>query len=573
MPGLSIGNRLTPTQGISVGGGLSRGSGGSFGGFRPSPVLSLNFLNTTTLSSVLAFSRPSLGMLFDSTGKYTWCPNNLLTFSNTFSDAAWVRSNVATPTSGYSDPLGGTDAWLLSPSGANPKVHQAITTPTSGGNGLMAIWLRSATGSSFSLVIGSDGAGVSPNPTTTTITVTTSWQQFSLPVSWISSSAANFSIGDGSTGWANGNNLYVFAATYSAVTYETVARPIDEVQTTSSIYYGPRFDYNPTTLVSRGILLETDRTNVALWNRDLSNLVWNKIGCVALKNQTGLDGQSSSASSLKATAPNATCLQTYPLASSLRITTAYVKAINVTGSIQMTTDGITWSSVSVSNNWARVKISNQTLANPTFGFRIVNTNDEIAVDYFMNEDGLTATASSESSAILTTNSAVTRSVERLSMGSFGPYWNMLEGTVNIKFDTLNLISDSTVFCIDDASGSSQINQVDTRSAGSTTIRARVRSSANSPPGTSCDLNPVAFSPGADVNLAYCFKVNDFYGAANNSAAPPDFLGEMPATPMTLLRFGERGAVPSPAMYFIGHIKYFAYYNSRLTNSQVLGLTT
>ena len=39
-------------------------------------------------SSSLTYSGPSLATMFDSTGKLTYAPNNLLTYSNTFSNAA-----------------------------------------------------------------------------------------------------------------------------------------------------------------------------------------------------------------------------------------------------------------------------------------------------------------------------------------------------------------------------------------------------------------------------------------------------------------------------------------------------
>jgi hypothetical protein len=527
-------------------------------------TLSINFLDTTVLSSAVTFSRPSLGMLFDSTGKYTWCPNNLLLYSNTFSDASWVKSNVSTPTSGYSDPLGGTNAWLLAPSGANPKVHQPITTPPSGGNALMTIWLKSATGSSFSLVIGSDGAGVSPNPTTTTITVTTTWQQFSLPVSWLSSAAANFSIGDGSTGWANGNNLHVFSPTYSAVTYETIARSVDQVITTSAVYYGPRFDYNPTTLASLGILLEPTRTNVALWNRDLTNGAWVKTGCSAAKDQVGIDGAPSSASSLAATAPNATCLQTVILSSSLRITSAYVKAINVTGDIQITTDNITWTTVTIGSTWSRVTIPNQTVTNPVFGFRVVNSGDSIAVDFVVSENGV-GTNPSVSSATWTTSSLFTRSQDDLSITPISSFYNQTRGTFVANFDVLNTGSDTTVFCVDDGT-TAQNNEFDVRSLSATSIAYRTRTAG----ANSFTATHSGFTFGQIIKSAFAVIANDMAAVTNTvpvtQSTPPN---AMPATTMTQIIFGRRGTT---GVLFIGHIRSFTYYNTRLTNAQIQALT-
>ena len=529
----------------------------------PLPTFEFNFLTTTTLSSLFTFSRPSLGMLFDSTGKYTWSPNNLLLYSNTFSDASWVKTNVSTPTGGQSDPLGGTNAWLLSPSAANPKVHQAITTPPSGGNGLMAIWLRSATGSSFSLVIGSDGAGVSPDPTTTTVTVTTAWQQFSVPVYWVSSSAANFSVGDGSTGWANGDNLYVFAATYSAVTYETSARSVDQVQTTSSVYYGLRFDYNPTTLAPLGLLIEPSRTNVALWNRDLTNGDWVKISCTAAKDQVGIDGASNSASSLTATSANATCLQSATVTSSLRLTGAYVKAINVTGAIQMTTDNVTWTTVSVGSGWTRVTIPGQTLTILNFGFRIANSGDSIAVDFVVNEGGA-GTGPSISSAMLTTNNLVTRSADDLSIPVISSFYNQTEGTFSASFDTLNTATDTTVFCADDGT-IGQLNEFDVRSLSATAIAYRTRSA-----GTTFSATHSSFAAGDIIKSAFAVKVDNMAASTNTlpvtQSTPPN---AMPYTTISQIIFGRRA---NTGVLYIGHLRSFAYYNTRLSNAQIQALT-
>jgi len=36
----------------------------------------------------------------------------------------------------------------------------------------------------------------------------------------------------------------------------------------------PRFDFNPTTLVCNGLLIEDSRTNICLQSEDLSNASW-----------------------------------------------------------------------------------------------------------------------------------------------------------------------------------------------------------------------------------------------------------------------------------------------------------
>lgn len=166
-----------------------------------------------------------------------------------------------------------------------------------------------------------------------------------------------------------------------------------------------------------GILLESTRTNVVLHNRDMTNAAWTKTNCTAAKTQTGIDGVTNSASSLTATAGNATCLQAIVLASSQRYQSAYVKRITGSGNIDMTMDnGATWTTVTLTTSWTPVVILTQTLANPTVGFRIVTSGDAIAVDMVQNENGAFRT-----SPIATTTGAVTRAADNLTVPfNFGP---------------------------------------------------------------------------------------------------------------------------------------------------------
>lgn len=165
-----------------------------------------------------------------------------------------------------------------------------------------------------------------------------------------------------------------------------------------------QFGNDTLRITDLGLLVEDSRTNVVLWNRDLTNVVWTPTNITAAKDQTGPDGVSNSASSLLATAGNGTILQSITLASSARAQSAYIKRITGTGTINMTMDnGSTWTAVTVTANWNQVSIPTQTLANPVVGFQIVTSGDAIAVDFVQNENGIFAT-----SPIPTTTVAVAR---------------------------------------------------------------------------------------------------------------------------------------------------------------------
>ena len=157
---------------------------------------------------------------------------------------------------------------------------------------------------------------------------------------------------------------------------------------------------------SAGLSVDISRTNVVLWNRDLTNAAWTKSNCTAAKDQTGPDGVTNSASSITATSANATCLQAITLASSARFQTCRIKRLVGTGNIDMTMDnGSTWTTITVTASWTRVNIPTQTLANPTVGFRIVTSGDAVAIDYVQNENGAFATSDVEVTTIAVTRSA------------------------------------------------------------------------------------------------------------------------------------------------------------------------
>jgi hypothetical protein len=141
-----------------------------------------------------------------------------------------------------------------------------------------------------------------------------------------------------------------------------------------------------------------------LWNRDLTNAAWTKTNATAAKDQTGMDGVASSASSITATANNGTVLQAITLASSARISGVYIKRLTGSGAVSMTMDnGATYTALTVTSSWAFQSIPTQTLANPTVGFKLATSGDAVAVDFVQNQNGVNT-----GPAIATTTASATR---------------------------------------------------------------------------------------------------------------------------------------------------------------------
>ena len=320
----------------------------------------------------------------------------------------------------------------------------------------------------------------------------------------------------------------------------------------------PRLDYNPATLAARGYLAEEARTNDALWNRDLTNAAWVKVTATAAKNQTGIDGAANSASSLTATAGNATCLQTVTLGSSARFQSAYVKRLVGSGAIQMTTDnGATWTAVTVTSAWTRVTIPSQTVTNPTFGFRVVTSGDSIAIDCVQNETGAFAT-----SPIPTTNAAVARAADVLSLPTTG-WYNASAGSWFAEF--LSFDATSTVQRVFSASNgtTANLNEQIFNGTGNSTVAQLVSGAARSSGGVGgqTPVNAInKYAHGADASGVTSAANGNTFSALVSSDTMPT---------ITTLHIGNRfdGARPMN-----GLIHRIFYVPSREANATIQGWT-
>ena len=206
-----------------------------------------------------AYSTTSLRTVTDATGAITYAPNNLLTYSNTFSNAAWNKNGAPTITINYpsvADPTGGYAANRLQGTSSN-YIFQNSNVPL-GVNGLFSVWLKSTSGATQYVRIGYyDNTG--GNIYSPTLTLGATWVQYQLPFTVKNTTGSTVSFRSDPGGDAF--DILAYMPVSAAVTYETSPRPGDQVITTSAAYYGPAFDYNATTLSPIGVRVEEARTN------------------------------------------------------------------------------------------------------------------------------------------------------------------------------------------------------------------------------------------------------------------------------------------------------------------------
>lgn len=157
-----------------------------------------------------------------------------------------------------------------------------------------------------------------------------------------------------------------------------------------------------------GFLFEGVSTNLALHNRDYTNAVFIKTNITPVKDATGRDDVVNAASSLTATASNATCFQVFVLASQENTYSVDVKRKTGAGTIEMTDNGgSTYTDITSlinSETYVRLDITS-TQENPSIGFRISVSGDAIEVDYTQLENITFSTSRIETAAAPVTRTA------------------------------------------------------------------------------------------------------------------------------------------------------------------------
>jgi len=208
---------------------------------------------------------------------------NLLTYSQDFSNAAWIVDAGLTKTLSQTDPNGGTTAALFSgTSGSNLTVGHAVTLTANVPN-TISIWIKGSASGSVSLRIDDSGAGPQYD-----INYTTSWQRFSVTKT-VDQSSCVFVVGGYFT-WGVGENIYL--AFGQAETGDIATDYIPT--TTAAVSVGPvsnvpRLDYLGSTCPR--LLLEPQRTNLVTYSEQFNNAAWSKDNVsVSANTSTSPDG-------------------------------------------------------------------------------------------------------------------------------------------------------------------------------------------------------------------------------------------------------------------------------------------
>lgn len=243
-------------------------------------TLSLDFTTMSSLDSRFTFSRSSTATFINSSGLVQYADANLILQSESLSTSPWTPTNGASVADvSTTNPIGGSTATQLTSGGANNSVLQAPSLAANVPH-TVRFWVRGGTSTQMQFgyfsgsfqtasgvtVVGS-GSVTGTGLMTITGLSTTTWTQVTFVLASPAASGSLLFYPDTASPTVGRTN-FVWGVQMNAGSTASAYN-----RTTTSAYHSPRFDYDPTTLARRGLLIEGSATNLALRSSDFNTTV------------------------------------------------------------------------------------------------------------------------------------------------------------------------------------------------------------------------------------------------------------------------------------------------------------
>jgi hypothetical protein len=582
----------------------------------------LDFASTKRLDPRITFSRASTGRFYDGV-TVSKAEENLLLQSQTFDSASWTTLGLAVTADATTAPDGTSTADQLLEA-ATTNFHRARQSMTAG-TYFVSVFVK-AIGRDYFAISTSDGAGnyvvfdlssgtvgssagsvsgasitAAPNGFyRVAVSLTTTSNGPFFQVRDADSAPAAYA-GDATKGvylWGAQAEIRSAVTAYTATTTQPITNYIPALQTAAAGQ--ARFDHNPTTGESLGLLVEEQRTNIALRSEEIDNASWSKTGASITANTivapdgtltgdklvedtsagTHEAGQSSSV-----TSGTAYTLSFYAkkgeriYAQALFFTggfgsNAFANFDLSTGALGTVGSSASASMTAVGNGFYRCVMTATATATTTAGFSLLMvTSSTAARAATYTGDGYSGiflwgaqleAGAFATSYIPTTSASATRSADAASMtgSNFSSWYRADEGTVYADF-VANPFARTTadrVLAIE--SSSSDFIALYVSRASPSLSALEVRAKGASPSEVEIGTQT------SSGKYAVAYKVNDFAISTNGAAVATDASGGVPTA--STLAIGH-STVFSPR-FLNGTMKKLSFYPSRLSNAQLIALT-
>ena len=553
------------------------------------PSLNLDFAGSKTLDPRITFTRASAATYYD--GKtVAKAEENLLTYSQqiTAGVGAWAGQGLATGTTVNSAqaPDATVTASTINVTSGAGGVRYYSTIPA--GTYTVSVYIRSVSGST-------DFAIDFENLYSTSFTLSSVWQRvtatvtFAVTRTWIDfqiSAPGVFEI------WGAQLEQRSQVTAYTPTTTQPITNYIPVLQTAPAGV--PRFDHNPVTGESLGLLVEEQRTNLLTYSEQFEMATWLKYsGTVSTNVAFAPDGTQTSDvfTASGTTHPRLERVFSIPATDTIYTWSVYAKrgsnsfialghySVSASAMFNLDTGTLVYSSYALStsitnagNGWYRVSM---TLLVPSAAvnnaFKIHQTDGTIggttgvAGGYVYIWGAQLEVGSFPTSYIKTEASQVTRAPDSAQMtgASFSSWYLQVEGTLLVEArNTIGATVFSTAVLTDD-----QALQTNNRLA-----------LFNRPNGVSGPAALVTYNGSEQITngfsfkennkIAVAYKNNDVTAALNGATSAQDTAANIPA--FTRLRIGQLSA--GSDFFATQTIKRLVYYPKALPGS-VQALTT
>jgi hypothetical protein len=572
------------------------------------PTLDLDF-RSGVLDSRFTHTRGSNATFVNSLGYVDWAGSNVILFSETLEIGVGKWTQVGT--AGVS-----IDPDVLTPNG-NPGTAK-VTGTTVGSHRVVSnaiqmnrqrhtltMWLRG--GTSLMTNIGVyDGTNWCPfvativsGPGTITFNalqviisgLTTAWTKIQIVLSPVTDSAFNVLIYPDNNGTSK--DVYIWGVQINPGSTAQTYYP-----TTTTAYYGPRFDYSSTKIgQANGLLIESQSINYLTYSNSFTvSAGWNVVSNLNTTAWTGFTApdQSTNAVRLVANGTNGSHRIEHIDISGLSNNTQY------TVSVWCKPDGYPRLGITTSNSnarrnfdpasnastgygtsstgsivefpggWYRCSMTFTTgAANTPFGVWLsVHKDDEDTITSWVGNNmggiqvwGVQVEAGSGATSYIPTGATaggVTRTADNCYMSGISSWFNASQGTFITNCTYNSSAGDNNGIEISVGTGSSASNRIG--------IRKGYVDYYSGGGSAQAEMYPTVTSGTVRIGTAYL--VNDFAMCSNGGTMRADGSGAVPVGLNTLKLYADSGSIT-----LSGTLQSFTYYPIRLSNNQLLSLTT
>jgi prepilin-type N-terminal cleavage/methylation domain-containing protein len=365
-----------------------------------------------------------------------------------------------------------------------------------------------------------------------------------------------------------------------------------------------RFDHNPTTGESLGLLVEEARTNLLTYSEQFDNASWTKTGLLAFGSGSTLnatvapDGQTTADLLTENSSTSEHRVETAAIswvANTTYTLTIFAKAngrtrmdvfgvgggnftggrnasFNLSTGAVIATDGVVASIEARANAWYRIRMTFTASAAPSASQLFIRFLDN-SNNFSYTGDGTSGiflwgaqleAGAFPTSYILTTTAAVTRSADVASItgSAFTSFYNQTEGTVFADFLRTysgNFPNFPNVYQFNDGTNNNEITLFG--NSGGQFMQPSIAV------GGSAQIDFTGFTstfPGPNRS-AHGFSLNNSTFAANGVLGTPDISVNLPT--VNQVKFGDRSG-----QRFTGHYKRLTYWPTRLPNATLQSIT-